>query len=139
MDRDVIADKLESLRRCLERVRDRCPVTPEELMANIDAQDIVALNLTRAVQICVDLAAHVIADLPVSPPESMGEAFSLLQTGQVIDGTTCLALQRAVGFRNLAVHSYRNIDWQIVHRICCQHLTDFEHFAIAINQYAGRP
>jgi len=49
-----------SLRRCLERVRGRCPQSVETLLSDLDSQDIVALNLTRAVQICVDVAAHVI-------------------------------------------------------------------------------
>jgi len=56
---ESVAGKL-SLRRCLEGVRGRCPQSVETLLSDLDSQDIVALNLTRAVQICVDVAAHVI-------------------------------------------------------------------------------
>ena len=55
MARGVILEKVEALRHCLNRVRLKCPGTPEDLAADHDLQDIVCLNLTRAVQVSVDL------------------------------------------------------------------------------------
>ena len=78
MDREVIEQKLESLRRCLTRVGEKCPETPGALATNPDAQDIVALNLTRAVQLCVDIGAHLIAGKEIPPPETMGYTFDAL-------------------------------------------------------------
>lgn len=78
MDRDVIAQKLESLRRCLRRLELKCPSDPQLLVADVDLQDIIALNLSRAVQICVDIGAHIIAGLEVSPPDTMGQTFDVL-------------------------------------------------------------
>lgn len=37
-----------------------------------------------------------------------------------------------MGFRNIAVHSDEEIDWEIVHSICRQRLVDFEDFARSI-------
>ena len=62
MDREVVAEKLESLRRCLQRVSEKCPPDVETLLRDFDLQDILALNLSRAVQLCVDIAAHLVAD-----------------------------------------------------------------------------
>ena len=73
MDREVIEQKLESLRRCLQRVAEKCPSDPDKLGRDPDLQDIVTLNLSRAVQLCVDLGAHLIADLDLSPPDTMGQ------------------------------------------------------------------
>jgi hypothetical protein len=56
MDREVIEHKLESLRRCLQRIAEKCPSNPDKLGQDPDLQDIVTLNLSRAVQLCVDLA-----------------------------------------------------------------------------------
>jgi uncharacterized protein YutE (UPF0331/DUF86 family) len=41
-------------------------------------------------------------------------------------------LRKAVGFRNIAVHSYQSINWDIVHAIATDHLEDFEEFARAV-------
>lgn len=129
MDRIVIERKLDSLQRCLHRVAERCPVSAEALAKDVDAQDIVSLNLTRAVQLCVDLAAHLLTNLGGPPPESMGATFSQLAGAGLIPDELALRLRRAVGFRNLAVHNYDDIDWRIVHAIATTHLDDFRVFA----------
>ena len=53
MDRGVVTARLESLRRCLLRLEERCPVDLATLLQDLDAQDIVSLDLTRAVQLAL--------------------------------------------------------------------------------------
>lgn len=79
MDQAIVDQKLESLRRCVSRLEMRCPDSAEKLGADLDAQDIVALNLTRAVQLCVDIASHWLAEQPEqNAPQTMGQTFTLL-------------------------------------------------------------
>ena len=78
MDRQVVEQKLESLRRCLLRVTEKCPLDAASLVRDVDAQDIITLNLTRAVQVSVDLAAHLIASRDVPAPNTMGQSFEAL-------------------------------------------------------------
>jgi uncharacterized protein YutE (UPF0331/DUF86 family) len=129
MDRSVVEEKLESLRRCLARIEARCPPSLEALEQDIDAQDIVSINLTRAVQLAVDLAAHILSESPMPPPATMAESFIQLAESGVIPTDLALRLKSAVGFRNIAVHSYRKIDWAVVFAICTGHLGDFQNFA----------
>ncbi|MFT4177990.1 MAG: hypothetical protein QM612_00780 [Thermomonas sp.] len=58
----IIERKLDSLQRCLARLHTKAPANVEQLRGDIDLQDVLVLNLSRAVQLCVDMAAHVIAD-----------------------------------------------------------------------------
>jgi uncharacterized protein YutE (UPF0331/DUF86 family) len=132
MDREVIEEKLESLRRCLQRVSDKCPPDAQVLLRDPDLQDIVALNLTRAVQLCVDIGAHLIAGTEVPPPDTMGQVFDALAEAGIIDRNLAMQLKKAVGFRNIAVHEYESIDWTIVHAIARQHLGEFSEFARAV-------
>jgi len=132
VDREVIEQKLESLRRCVKRVAEKCPADPETLGRDPDLQDIIALNLTRAVQLCVDIGAHLVAGMEVPPPDSMGETFDALAGAGVIHGDLATRLKKAVGFRNIAVHNYEEIDWTIVHAIARKHLGDFTEFARVI-------
>jgi uncharacterized protein YutE (UPF0331/DUF86 family) len=41
-------------------------------------------------------------------------------------------LKKSVGFRNIAVHNYDAINWDIVHSIVDLHLKDFSEFAKAV-------
>jgi uncharacterized protein YutE (UPF0331/DUF86 family) len=129
MDREVIEQKLESLRRCLLRISDKCPSAPETLVQDPDLQDIIALNLTRSVQLCVDIGTHLISNMEVSPPDTMGQTFDILAQRGVIPENLAEQLKKAVGFRNIAVHNYEAIDWTIVHAIVRYHLEDFTQFA----------
>ena len=47
MDRLIVARRLDALRRCLDRVRERCPADVATLARDPDLQDIVVLNLSR--------------------------------------------------------------------------------------------
>lgn len=128
----VMESKLESLRSCVARIQLKCPADPAALAADIDAQDIVVLNLSRAVQLCVDMAMHHIARHERPTPHTMGDAFSELARMGAIDETLCARMRAAVGFRNLAVHNYDAINWSIVFAIANEHLEDFRAFAKAM-------
>lgn len=132
MDRTLVEAKLESLRRCVERIADKTPASADVLAQSPDLQDIIALNLQRAVQLSVDLAAHVIAETEARPPSTMAENFTVLKDLSVIPSALADRLTKAVGFRNIAVHSYQQIDWNIVYQICRQHLDEFRQFAQAV-------
>ena len=134
MDREVIDQKLESLRHCLQRIHEKCPPTAEILAKDFDSQDILTLNLSRAVQICVDVGAHIISNKNVPPPATMGQTFDVLAQLGVISPDLAARMKNAVGFRNIAVHNYETINWQIVHAIATRHSSDFKDFAQAIIQ-----
>lgn len=132
MDRTVVEQKLESLRRCTQRIESRCPPSAESLSNDFDLQDIVSLNLSRAIQLCVELGAHLISDLDEPAPDTMGQTFDILAQNKLITDELARRLKKAVGFRNIAVHSYDVINWTVVHSIATQHLSDFSAFAQAI-------
>ena|ERR1035437_8858487 len=136
MDREIIEQKLESLRRCLQRIETKCPADAATLAADFDLQDIVSLNLSRAVQLCVDIGAHMIAGTDLPPPGTMGQTFDLLAQADLLDLALAGSMKKAVGFRNVAMHNYDAIDWHIVHSIVKHHLQDFSMFAKAMNDIA---
>lgn len=139
MDKQLIAQKIESLRRCILRLEDKTPNDAEVLANDIDLQDIISLNLSRAVQLCVDIGAHVISEHNLPSPETMGKTFQILQQANIIDAITAENLQKAVGFRNIAVHNYQRINWLIVHIIVNKHMSDFSKFAKQIYSDIDQP
>lgn len=136
MDRTVTLRKLEALRHCLQRLRERRPATAAMLALDEDLQDVLVLNLSRAVQLCVDVAAHVLAASRQPVPSTMGETFSNLAAMGVIGDDLASRLRRAVGFRNIAVHNYEAIDWDIVFALTGEPLADFDRFAADMAQHA---
>jgi len=56
-DRDVVLAKVATIQKCLGRILDVTRLDPE-CLEDIDKQDIFVLNLQRAIQACIDLAAY---------------------------------------------------------------------------------
>ena len=133
MDRQIVNEKLESLRRTLKRIETKCPDSLSQLQSDLDLQDIIVLNLTRAIQLCVDIGAHLIAGSDEQAPSNMGDTFNILEKMKVINPDISSSMKKAVGFRNVAVHGYDKLDLAIVHGIASNRLEDFKRYAKAIS------
>ena len=51
MDKLIFEKKVDSILRCLNRIDDRIPDSEYDFLRDFDAQDVVILNLIRAVQV----------------------------------------------------------------------------------------
>lgn len=137
MDKIIINKKLDSLYRCIKRIEDKCPANASELKTNIDLQDVIVLNLSRAVQLCVDIAAHSLTNSSQPVPNTMSETFQRLAEQNLISDHLADRLKKSVGFRNLAVHNYHDLNWDIVFAVASKHLEDFKEFAKNISANTG--
>ncbi len=84
MDKIILNKKIDSILRCLVRIEQRLPSSEESFMVDYDAQDVVVLNITRAVQLSVDIATHILSTYNQAVPHTMSEAFTQLQRQGVI-------------------------------------------------------
>ncbi|RKX46638.1 MAG: hypothetical protein DRP64_02930 [Verrucomicrobia bacterium] len=139
MDKEVVLNKLENLRRCVARVEAKRPSSLTELTDDIDRQDIIVLNLERSVQACVDIGMHLLTDFSeITMPDSMSGTFKTLASVKIIDAELSVHLSKAVGFRNTAVHAYQDMDWAIVYSIIHERLDDFRDYARSVVNYMDR-
>lgn len=65
----------------------------------------------------------------------MGHVFTILREIGAISASTCHRLKKAVGFRNIAIHQYEAINWEIVYAVCEHSIQDFRQFALEISRY----
>lgn len=128
-DRDLLDAKVESIQRCLKRIEERVPASAEALETDYDAQDIISVNLQRAVQLSVDLASHLITTRGWPAPDTMGGTFTTLEREGILDADLADRLRRAVGFRYVSVHEYEEVDWRRVYRMVTERLGDFRDYA----------
>ena len=125
IDKKVIGEKLLSLNRCLERVKLHTPANVEALQSDFDTQDIICLNIQRAVQISVDIAAHILAEQLHEQTPTMAETFLALSRYELLDSQLASRLAKAVGFRNIAVHEYDTLDMNILYSIITKEIGCF--------------
>lgn len=84
-------------------------------------------------RLCVDIAAHIVSESSLAPPSTMSESFVRLHELGILNNDIEKKMINAVGFRNVAVHHYEEIDWNIVKSICEYHLDGFKQFAKMID------
>lgn len=128
VDKDVVFEKVKNIQNCLKRIKEKTKGDPSSLH-NMDVQDIFVLNLQRAVQSAIDLATHIVSDEGLGLPGELKENFSLMEKAGIIPKVLSEKLQKMVGFRNIAVHDYTEIDVNILRAILEKgELKDLEDF-----------
>ena len=116
------------MERCLARIHEVYGGKDTNLFNEITNQDSVILNLQRACETSIDLAMHIVRTRKLGIPQESRDAFTLLQTGGVIDQDLADRLQRMVGFRNVAGHDYATLNLHFVKTIITERLEDFTAF-----------
>lgn len=127
MATDTVINKVETIERCLKRIRETYNGDANYL-EDLDKQDIILLNLQRACQAAIDLAAHICALKRLGVPQDSKEVFQLLDDHQLITSEIAQSMKGMVGFRNVAVHDYQAINLAILKSILEKHLSDFTDF-----------
>jgi len=140
MPDDVILNKAEIIERCIVRVKETYGRDPSALDSDYGIQDVITLNLERACQAAIDLGMRWIRIEALGVPKDSRDAFSLLAAAGMLSGDLSDSLKKMVGFRNIAVHDYREIDFAIVKAIIERDFPDFrELIRLGLQQVPRRP
>lgn len=107
----------------------------ETLKNDLDIQDIVLHNLQVAIQGCIDIGSHIISDEGWGIAGSLSEIFYILQDKGVIGTDFTDRMVSMVGFRNILIHEYEDVNLDIVYNILHEHLRDIDEFLMAVVDY----
>lgn len=132
IDRNVILYKASRVERHIKRVESKRNITIDQFLENADVQDILLFNLQVAIQTCIDIASHIVSDEDMGVPGSTSEIFYLLQDNGYINKAQTDKIVSAIGFRNLLVHEYGNLDLKRVYNIINNNTDDLREFVAAI-------
>ena len=91
--------------------------------------------LHLACESVLDIAQHVIANRGYTQASSYRNAIEVLEEEGLIDEDLSARLQRWMGFRNILVHLYLDIDHSRVYDAIREDLGDFETFAAAMSRF----
>ena len=127
IDPDVLIEKTNSVQNCLKRIHDTVKGDVNRV-EGLDVQDIIVLNLQRAIQLVLDMASYIVSVKRLGTPKSLKDLFVILEQNKIIHHEISSKMQKMVGFRNIAVHDYQAIDPNILKSILSRHLKDFEEF-----------
>jgi uncharacterized protein YutE (UPF0331/DUF86 family) len=128
VDRDLLRRKLTELAEYVSQVSEYRDLTVERYRADWKTQRIVERTLQMAIETCLDIASHVLADRGLGAPSTYAETFETLVRAGLMSPGLGRVMVEMTGFRNVIVHEYTRIDADIVVRILRDHLEDFRRF-----------
>ena len=125
MTDDIVFSKKQSVERCVKQIR-AYYARPSDQPFEEDyfKQDAISANLQRVAELCIDLANHVVRVQRLGLPKESKESFDLLEKAKIIEPSIAKQLIGMVGFRNIMVHEYQELELAIMVDVVQNHLDD---------------
>ncbi|MEM9555049.1 MAG: HepT-like ribonuclease domain-containing protein [Acidobacteriota bacterium] len=128
VDHDIIARKIAGASARLADLERLTSLSRSDFIDHREARDLAAFYFLQAVQECVDLASHWVADAGLQPGDDAGSVFDALADEELISSRLATVLRGAVGLRNLIAHGYAAIDHGRLHDEILAGLGDLRRF-----------
>jgi uncharacterized protein YutE (UPF0331/DUF86 family) len=132
VDRNLILRKLAELEEYLGQVKEYAPMTVDRYSEDWKAQRVVERTLQMMVEICVDIAGHIISDKGYRVPATYADTFRVLHENGLLNKGLFETMERMAKFRNIIIHHYDKVDTQIIIGILKKDLKDFSAYKDAI-------
>ncbi len=131
-DAELVRKKLGRIERWLLDL-DQVAVA-DRLETDIVMERFVLHTLQLAIRATMDVASHIASDERLGEPRSNAELFALLARAGWIPEDDVSTLQAMVGFRNVLVHAYDDVNLSIVRDVLEHGLADLERFVATVRQ-----
>lgn len=109
----------------------------DEFVAATGDRDLALFYLFLAIQECIDLSAHWVADAGWGAPDDAGSTFDVLAERHGIDQDLADRLRLAAGLRNRIAHGYAMLDYRRVHTESQAGVPALRRFLAAVAREAG--
>jgi uncharacterized protein YutE (UPF0331/DUF86 family) len=136
-DEELVSKKLAFIETCLRELRTLA--RPDVLETDIKERRFIEHTLQVCIQALQDVASHIVSDERLGEPEDNRDLLNLLAGASWLPNELVLPLRAAIGFRNVLVHGYTNVDPDVVRDVIAHHLTDIEAFVSHVRGRLGKP
>ena len=131
---DLLYKYISSLEESIQRIK-HMDFTFDMILGDEDTQDLLDRRMQKAVESCMDIAIHLASQLQLPRSEKASDIFILLAKNRIIDQALAEKLKQAVGFRNILVHEYTEVDYKLAYTDLDEKLSDLETFAYQIREF----
>jgi uncharacterized protein YutE (UPF0331/DUF86 family) len=132
VDKVLILRKLADLQEYIGQVCEYSNIKVNEYSNDWKIQRIVERTLQMMIEICADIASHIISDSGFRVPQTYADTFRVLYENKIIAKGLFTKLEKMAKFRNIIVHQYDKIDEAIVVGILKKDLNDFVKYKEAV-------
>ncbi len=139
VDKPLIGRKLADMDDHLGKMKELSSISTAAYRRDWKTQRAVERTLQILVEVCIDIANHIIADQGMRLPTGYADAFQVLMENRIISPRLFKTMEKMARFRNVVVHQYDKIDPRIVVSILHKNLDDFDRYKKAIIAFLSVP
>ncbi len=136
-NKDLIYKFLHALEDSLRKIRSM-DITFDMILGDEDIQDLLDRRMQKAIEASIDIAIHLASALNLPRKDKASDLFTLLAESKIIDSTLTKKLKSAVGFRNIIVHEYTDIDYTLAYSDLDSKLDDLEAYAYKVKEFLDK-
>lgn len=129
---DLLKNKLAQLADYFADLLELQGITLDEFHLDKRNRRYVERTLHLAIECCLDIGSHIIADNGWREPIGNKDIFTVLGENGLLAQDLLPKLQKMAQFRNLLVHDYARIDPEIVYTILQKELSDIQEYIRAV-------
>ena len=107
---EVFTQKLAKASFRLKNAEELFAQKKSQFLEHEQKRDLATFYLFLAIQECLDIAAHWVADYGCGPSQSAGYAFDVLAEKNLISLELAGQMRLAAGLRNRIAHGYSTVD-----------------------------
>ncbi len=123
---EVIRKRLNKLDEYLEILNGLKKYSLDEFIANPEYYGSVERFLQLAIETTLDIGSHIVADLGLGEVNWYSDIAAILEEKNFISVDLREKWIRMVGFRNILVHDYLEVDRELVYEVLQTRLGDLE-------------
>lgn len=137
IDKTLIKSMIDNLKANISSIENK-DVTMEMILKSEDIQAIIDRRMQLSIEVCIDIATHLVAGLDLPRKERAADIFLSLGEKGIIQGNLAQKLAQAVGLRNILVHEYVRIDYELAYSNLDEKLQDLKNFGREILEFMER-
>ncbi len=134
VNKTLIKNMVDNLKTNISIIENK-DVTVDMILGSEDMQAIIDRRMQLSIEVCIDIATHLVAGLDLPRQERAADVFVALGKKEIITNSLAQKLSNAVGLRNILVHEYISIDYELAYSDLDEKLQDLKSFGQEVLQF----
>ena len=135
LDPVIVEHRLVSILREIEFLKQNTTQSKVDFLDDEKSIKSIAKTIETITQFIIDIASHIIAQNKWGVPDSYKHAIITLEKNKVIEDSLSSNLQDLIAMRNIMVHRYLDVDYEIIWESVNRVISDAQTFVSVIKNF----
>lgn len=138
-EKEKTARKLENMKKYVDFLKSKRNITKKQLSTDYGLESAIERNFQTALECVIEIGEIIISKEGFRRPEKYRDIILILGENGILPERFAKKFEKAIGFRNVLVHHYAEVDLNKLYEYLQKNLKDFDTFARHVVRYLRKP